>query len=241
MSVRVLVADDHDAVRTGLVMILGAAEGVEVVAEARDGGAAVRRARDLRPDVVLMDVRMPGTDGIAATRALVDEGVCAVLVLTTFDLDEYVFAALRAGAAGFLLKSVDADRLVDAVREVAAGQSVLAPGVTARVVAAAVDHPEPGGPPAVPAGFAELTEREHEVLGLLGEGLSNQGIGARLRVSEATVKTHVSRVLSKLELRSRTQAAIVAREFATRGWACRGPEADVPADRVERRGPPGLG
>lgn len=215
MTLRVLVADDHDAVRTGLVMILDAAEGMEVVAEARDGDAAVRRARDLRPDVVLMDVRMPGTDGIAATDALARERVCAVLVLTTFDLDEYVFAALRAGAAGFLLKSVDADRLVDAVRQVAAGEGVLAPGVTARVIAAAVDPgAAAGGDP--PPGLDALTEREREVLALLGEGLSNQGIGARLHLSEATVKTHVSRVLAKLDLRSRTQAAIVARQWPRR-------------------------
>jgi DNA-binding NarL/FixJ family response regulator len=195
-------------------MILDAAEGVEVVAEARDGDTAVRRARDLRPDVVLMDVRMPGTDGIAATGVLTRERVCAVLVLTTFDLDEYVFAALRAGAAGFLLKSVDADRLVEAVRQVAAGDGVLAPGVTARVFAAAVGpalDPAPAGDP--PPGLDALTEREREVLALLGEGLSNQGVGARLHLSEATVKTHVSRVLAKLDLRSRTQAAIVARQW----------------------------
>jgi DNA-binding NarL/FixJ family response regulator len=205
--VRVLVADDHDAVRTGLVMILGAGEGVEVVGEAADGAAAVRRARELRPDVVLMDVRMPGTDGIAATRELVDAGVCRVLVLTTFDLDEYLFAALRAGASGFLLKSVDADRLVDAVRGVATGDGALAPGVTRRVIeAVAASAPEPPRPP----GLDDLTGREHEVFRLLGEGLGNAEIGARLHLSEATVKTHVSRILAKLDLRSRTQAAVRA-------------------------------
>ncbi|MDL5158244.1 response regulator [Actinomycetospora termitidis] len=204
---RVLVADDHDAVRTGLVMILGAADDIEVVGEAGDGATAVRRARDLRPDVVLMDVRMPGTDGIAATAELVRDDVCRVLVLTTFDLDEYVFAALRAGAAGFLLKSVDADALVDAVRGVAAGDGALAPGVTRRVIeAVAAGAPEPD----LPSGLADLTGREREVFGLLGEGLSNAEIGGRLHLSEATVKTHVSRVLTKLDLRSRTQAAVRA-------------------------------
>lgn len=211
MTVRVLVADDHEAVRTGLVMILSAAEGVEVVGEAGDGDAAVRRARDLRPDVVLMDVRMPATDGITATRELVADGLSAVLVLTTFDHDEYVFAALRAGAAGFLLKSVDAARLVDGVRRVAAGEGVLEPGVTPRVIAAAVSaQPVGEAPPGVDA----LTEREREVFAELGEGLTNQEIGRRLHLSEATVKTHVSRVLAKLDLRSRTQAAIVASRWA---------------------------
>jgi DNA-binding NarL/FixJ family response regulator len=204
--VRVLVADDHDAVRTGLVMILGAAEGLEVVGEAADGASAVRRARDLRPDVVLMDVRMPGTDGIGATRELIEAGVCRVLVLTTFDLDEYVFAALRAGASGFLLKSVDADRLVDAVHAVATGEGVLGPGVTRRVIEAVAAR----APETRPPGLDDLTPREHEVFRLLGEGLGNAEIGSRLQLSEATVKTHVSRILAKLDLRSRTQAAVRA-------------------------------
>jgi DNA-binding NarL/FixJ family response regulator len=211
--VRVLVADDHAAVRTGLVMILDAADGIEVVGEAGDGATAVRRARDLRPDVVLMDVRMPGIDGIAATRELVADGVSRVLVLTTFDLDEYVFAALRAGAAGFLLKSVDADRLVEAVRGVALGEGVLAPGVTRRVIeAVAASEPEPPPSP----DLAALTDREGEVFRLLGEGLANAEIGGRLHLSEATVKTHVSRILAKLDLRSRTQAAVRAARLETR-------------------------
>ncbi|MGW4062360.1 response regulator [Amycolatopsis sp. NPDC004747] len=208
MTIRVLVADDHSAVRFGLTTILGHAEGIEVVGEAADGATAVRQARALRPDVTLMDVRMPGTDGIAATRELVAEGLTQVLVLTTFDLDEYVHGALRAGAAGFLLKSVEAPRLVEAVKLVAAGDGVLAPPVTRRLISAfAAAAPAP-----LPRGLADLTDREREVLGCLGEGLSNTQIGARLYIGEATVKTHVSRVLAKLGLRSRVQAAILAQE-----------------------------
>ncbi|MFI9812169.1 response regulator [Saccharothrix variisporea] len=204
--IRVVVADDHAAIRAGLVLILGGAPDVEVVGEASDGAAAVRMARALRPDVVLMDIRMPGTDGIEATRQL--SGVCAVLVLTTFDLDEYVHGALRAGAAGFLLKSVEAAALVDAVRQVAAGDGVLAPSVTRRVIAQfAAAAPKPR-----PAALDALTDREVEVLRCLGEGLSNHQIGRKLHIGETTVKTHVSRVLTKLDLRSRVQAAILAQE-----------------------------
>jgi DNA-binding NarL/FixJ family response regulator len=208
--IKVLVADDHTAIRTGLVMILDAAPDIEVVGEAGDGAAAVRLARILRPDVVLMDIRMPGMDGIEATANLVRDDVCQVLVLTTFDLDEYVHASLRAGAAGFLLKSVDAAALVDAVRLVAAGDGVLAPNVTRRLMrdfAAAA-------PKTVtrPKTLSLLTERETAVLRCLGEGLTNQQIGRRLFIGETTVKTHVSRVLTKLDLRSRVQAAILAQE-----------------------------
>jgi len=206
----VLVADDHSAIRAGLVMILGGGEGIEVVGEAADGATAVRMARALKPDVVLMDIRMPGMDGIAATRELVGDGVCQVLVLTTFDMDEYVHASLRAGAAGFLLKSVEAAALVEAVHLVAAGDGVLAPSVTRRLMRdfAAVAPRQVERPKLLDL----LTERETEVLTCLGEGLSNQQIGKRLHIGETTVKTHVSRVLTKLDLRSRVQAAILAQE-----------------------------
>lgn len=169
--IRVLVADDHAAIRAGLVLILTRADGIEVVGEAGDGAAAVRMARALRPDVVLMDIRMPGVDGIEATEQLVRDGVCDVLVLTTFDLDEYVHGALRAGAAGFLLKSVEAPRLVEAIKLVAEGDGVLEPKVTRRLISAfAANAPKP---PRTPPGLDQLTEREREVLICLAEGLSN--------------------------------------------------------------------
>ncbi|TQM78728.1 LuxR family two component transcriptional regulator [Saccharothrix saharensis] len=211
MSVRVLVVDDHAAVRAGLVLILGNAEGIEVVGEAGDGAAAVRQAKALRPDVVLMDIRMPGLDGIAATRALHGESVAQVLVLTTFDLDEYVFAALRAGAAGFLLKSVDAPRLVEAVRLVAAGENVLGPEITRKLIKAYAESPVKAQP-AADSRLDQLTERELDVLRCLGRGLSNAQIAHELFISGATAKTHVSRILTKLDLRSRVQAAIYAQE-----------------------------
>jgi DNA-binding NarL/FixJ family response regulator len=209
-GIRVLVADDHGAIRSGLVLILDGAEGIEVVGEAADGATAVRMARALKPDVVLMDVRMPGMDGIEATRELTADDVCEVLVLTTFDLDEYVQGALRAGAAGFLLKSVEAPKLIESVRLVAAGDGVLEPRVTRRLLTAFADAA--AKPSRAPAGLDQLTDREREVLVCLGEGLSNQQIGRRLFISETTVKTHVSRVLTKLSLRSRVQAAIVAQD-----------------------------
>lgn len=202
-----MVADDQAAVRTGLVMILGAAPDVDVVGEAGDGLAAVRLAHDLRPDLVLMDIRMPGIDGIEATRRLVADRVCDVLVLTTFDLDDYVDAALAAGAAGFLLKSVAAPALLDAVRAVGRGDGVLAPEVTRRVLSRLKAPPHR---PPRPAAWDGLTPRERDVLVCLGLGLSNAEIADRLVITEATTKTHVSRVLAKLGVRSRVQAALLA-------------------------------
>jgi DNA-binding NarL/FixJ family response regulator len=207
MTVRVLVADDQDAVRSGLVLILGTAPDIEVVGEARDGLQAVAAARDLNPDVVLMDVRMPGRDGIAATRDIVAEGG-SVLILTTFDIDEYVFGALRAGAAGFLLKDVDAAGLIDAVHTVARGDGVIAPAVTRRLIAAFA-----ATTPALDlAALDTLTARERDVLAAIGQGRSNAEIATDLGMAESTVKTHVSRVLAKLGVRTRVQAAIAARE-----------------------------
>jgi DNA-binding NarL/FixJ family response regulator len=237
-AVRVLLADDHAAIRAGLRLLLDAADDVEVVGEAADGTAAITNARALRPDVVLMDLRMPGVDGIEATRVITSEGLADVLVLTTFDLDEYVDGALRAGAAGFLLKTAEPAALVDAVRRVSDGDGVLAPEVTRRLLAAFARGPghddgrHPGDPahPAHPgetaagtvgAGggqtrrdprLADLTPREVDVLAALGRGLSNQGIATELFISEATAKTHVSRVLAKLGVATRMQAAIVARD-----------------------------
>jgi DNA-binding NarL/FixJ family response regulator len=207
--VRVVVADDQAAIRTGLVMILESAPDITVVGEAADGLAAVRMARDRKPDVVLMDIRMPGIDGIEATRRLVGESVCDVLVLTTFDLDEYVDSALAAGAAGFLLKSVEAPALLAAVRAVARGDGVLAPEITRRVIARLG---APARKPVRPPGLDDLTPRETDVLACLGRGLSNAEISAELVITEATTKTHVSRVLTKLGLRSRVQAAIAAQD-----------------------------
>ncbi|MGI5214159.1 response regulator [Plantactinospora sp. CA-290183] len=211
-AIRVLIADDQEAVRAGLVLILAATPGLAVVGQAADGEEAVALCRTLRPDVAVLDVRMPRLDGISATREIVTDGLADVLVLTTFDLDEYVFGALRAGAAGFLLKDTDAEGLVDAVRTVARGEGIIAPAVTRRLIRAFAAT-APGTAPATRAALAELTPRERDVLACLGLGLSNQQIADRLAMAESTTKTHVSRILGKLGLRSRVQAAILAQEL----------------------------
>ena len=214
----IVVADDHEVVRAGFAALLDTQPDFTVLGTAADGAEAVRVCRAVRPDVVLMDVRMPGTDGIEATRqlALDAEHAPRVLILTTFDLDEYVFDALRAGASGFLLKDVTAERLFEGVRVVAAGDSLLAPGITRRLIsefARIRPHAaEAGTGAAASAALRTLTPRETEVLRLVAAGLSNAEIAARLVVTEDTVKTHVSRTLAKLGLRDRTQAVVTAYE-----------------------------
>lgn len=212
MGIRVLLVDDQAMVRAGFSMILGAADGIEVAGEAEDGRAAIAAAARLEPDVVVMDVRMPLLDGVAATREILARGGTAprVLVVTTFDVDEYVYEALRAGASGFMLKNAPPEELVRAVRVVAGGDALLSPSVTRRVIAAFA-HRGPVRSPAT-AALAELTEREREVFGLVARGLSNGEIAERLVVSHGTVKTHVARILAKLDLRDRIQAVVLAYE-----------------------------
>ncbi|MEV4201883.1 response regulator [Micromonospora globbae] len=210
--VRVLLADDQPLLRTGFRMVLGTEDDLDVVAEAGDGVEAVDLARRLLPDVVLMDIRMPRMDGVAATRAIVDARLpVRVLILTTFDLDEYVVGALRAGASGFLAKDVPAEDLVTAIRTVAAGEAVVAPRILKRLLDRFADVlPDPSAAP--PRSLAALTDREREVLVQVARGLSNAEIAAELSVSETTIKTHVGHVLTKLGLRDRVQAVVLAYE-----------------------------
>jgi DNA-binding NarL/FixJ family response regulator len=207
MTIQVLIADDQELVRTGFRKILESEPDLEVVGEAPDGRQAVELGVRLHPDVVLMDIRMPGVDGLEATRQLA--GHARVLILTTFDLDEYVYQALRSGACGFLLKDAPADQLVTAIRVVAAGDSLLAPSVTRRLIEEFSRRPILAAPT---ENLSALTPRELDVLRLLGRGLSNPEIAVKLHVGDATVKTHVSRILQKLSLRDRAQAVVAAYE-----------------------------
>ena len=212
MPIRVLVADDQELVRTGFQMIVGDQPGMEVVGVASDGAEAVARARELMPDVVLMDVRMPRMDGVEATRLLTAGPSlgCRVLILTTFDLDEYVYAALRAGASGFLLKNTPAATLIEGIRVIAAGEGLLSPTVTARLIERFASWAPPGD--GSPHAADQLTGREAETLRLLARGLSNPEIAAEMGVGAATVKSHVASVLAKLGARDRVQAVVIAYE-----------------------------
>ncbi len=210
--IRIILVDDQELVRTGFRMVLDAQPDMRVVGEASDGGAAIELARRLPADVMVMDARMPRLDGVAATRQIRQAGdLPRVLMLTTFDLDEYAFAALKAGASGFLLKDVPPEELLFAIRAIHSGDSVVAPSTTRRLIDQFADL-LPGGANSPPDGLAELTDREREVLTLVAQGLSNAEIAGRLYVSEATVKTHVGRVLAKLGLRDRVQAVVFAYE-----------------------------
>ncbi|MEH0827344.1 MULTISPECIES: response regulator transcription factor [unclassified Micromonospora] len=215
--IRLLLADDQTLVRAGFRSILDGEDGIEVVGEAADGAGAVRLARELRPDVVLMDIRMPLLDGLAATREIVAGTDARVIILTTFDLDDYVYGALRAGASGFLVKDTEPAELIHGVRVVARGDALIAPAVTRRLIAefaARTRHPDPG--PRLNA----LTEREREVLALVAAGLSNDEIAARLVLSPATAKTHVSRIMTKTRVRDRAQLVVLAYEsgLTVPGW-----------------------
>jgi DNA-binding NarL/FixJ family response regulator len=214
--ISVLLVDDHSLIRKGFRLILDAEDGIEVAGEAADGATAVSLCSALRPDVVLMDVRMPGRDGIEATRDIVAAGLPSrVLILTTFDLDDYVYAGLRAGASGFLLKDTQPDDLVAAIRTIAAGDAVLAPGATQRLIrqfAATAPQPGPAGGERAAQIRGALTGREQDVFARIAAGLSNSEIAAALHLSEGTVKIHVGRILAKLGLRDRVQAVVLAYE-----------------------------
>jgi DNA-binding NarL/FixJ family response regulator len=209
--IRVLIADDQALVRGGFRLILDAQQDIEVVGEANDGREALAQARELAPDVVLMDIRMPEVDGLEATRRLLGgDGDCRVLILTTFDLDEYVYEAMKAGASGFLIKDVRPEQLADAVRVVSSGEALLAPVITRRLIEQFVSRPRPS--PGAPSQLEELSERELEVLKLIARGCSNDEIAVELFVTRATVKTHVTHILNKLRLRDRVQAVVLAYE-----------------------------
>jgi len=213
VSIRLLIVDDQELVRTGLRLFLETQDDLEVVGEAGDGAEAIERAAEVRPDVILMDIRMPGMDGVEATARLAATGIeppPRVLILTTFDLDEYVFGALRAGAAGFLLKDASRERLLEAIRVVHGGEALLSPSITRRLIEDFAARTDPLEPPT--ALLEQLTPREREVLALVARGLSNTEIAKRLVVTDATVKSHVGSILMKLDLRDRVQAVVFAYE-----------------------------
>jgi DNA-binding NarL/FixJ family response regulator len=227
MSIRVLVADDQSMVRAGFRLLLAGEDGLEVVAEASNGLEAVEKARRFHPTVILMDIRMPELDGLEATRRiLATDSTARILILTTFDLDEYIYEALRAGASGFVLKDDPPERLIAAIHTVAAGDALLSPSVTRRVISQFTHIPRPSLPPE----FDDLTAREREILGLIARGLSNAEIGEQLYISETTVKTHVTHVLQKLNLRDRVQAVVLAYQSGL-----------VDADADPRTGEPAVG
>ncbi len=209
MTLQVLLVDDQELIRAGLEMIIDSTDDMQVIGQAADGKAAVDLALRLQPDVVLMDIRMPSMDGIEATRRIATHGP-RVLMLTTFDLDDYVYEAFKAGASGFLVKDAPRERIIDAIRAVAAGEALASPSVTRRLIERFVDAPGPSSNP--PPQLDELTPREREVLELIARGLSNSELAQRLYLSEKTIKTHVGRILMKLGIRDRVQAVILAYE-----------------------------